>query len=309
MITSIFSKTRPLNYLLLGVILLVSSFLYFFSNDLFSEGLVSIGYFVLYFLVIAFSIGLVDFISVKNSLTKGNNYAVALFLIFILFFPKTFQNGEILISNLFLLLALRRLISLKSLIATKEKIFDASFWIFLATLFHFWSILYIALVFIAIILHASGDYRNWIIPFVACFTVGILFSMVNLMLDNQLLPHLLNQSFFSFDFTYFESIYQNIALALFSSVALLFFINMIFTLQGKPLNMKSSFKKLIFSFLLGIAIYVFSANKNNSCLLFSLAPLSIMGANFFEGIENNILKEVIFDVLLLLGIVFFVVSL
>ena len=67
--------------------------------------------------------------------------------------------------------------------------------------------------------------------------------------------------------------------------------------------------KLIFSFLLGIAIYVFSANKNNSCLLFSLAPLSIMGANFFEGIENNILKEVIFDVLLLLGIVFFVVSL
>lgn len=309
MITSIFNKTRPLNYLLLGVALLVTSFLYFFFNQLFTEGPNSIGYFVLYLFVLGFSVALVDFIAVKNSLTKGNNYAVALFFIFILFFPKTFENGEILISNLFLLLALRRLISIKSLIATKEKIFDASFWIFLATLFHFWSILYIALVFIAIILHAAGDYRNWIIPFIAFFTIGVLFSMVNLMMDNQLLPHLLNQSFFSFDFTYFESIYQNIALALFSSVALLFFINMIFTLQGKPLNMKSSFKKLIFSFLLGIAIYVFSANKNNSCLIFSLAPLSIMGANFFEGIENKILKEVVFDVLLLLGIVFFVASL
>jgi hypothetical protein len=46
------------------------------------------------------------------------------------------------------LLALRRLISLQSMKASKEKIFDASLWVFIASLFHFWSILFIVLIFI-----------------------------------------------------------------------------------------------------------------------------------------------------------------
>lgn len=309
MITNIFEKTRPLNYLLLTIVLTVSFCLYFFFNGLLEEGWTSAGYATLYFFITVSSLVLVNFITLKNTLTKNNNFSALLFLVFLLFFPKCFQNGEVLIANFFLLLALRRLISLKSLKEPKEKLFDASFWIFIAALFHFWSIIYIVLVFVSIILHVSRDYKNWVIPFIALFSVSVLFFALNLMLGFNLSNHLLEQSYLSLDFTYFESTYQNLAMALFTSIALLFFINMIVTVNSKPLNLQSSYKKVLFSFVLGIAIYVLSADKDNSCLIFSFAPLAIMGGNFIEGLQNKMVKEITLDLIIFLGVFFFIMSL
>ena len=151
MIASVFSKTRPFNYLVVGILSL-----FFFSVKIIALSQPNADWiyyaeeFGLYVLLFA-SLFILNFITLKNGLTKGNNYALLLFFVFLLFFSSIFQNKNIIISNFLLLLALRRLISLKSLLQTKEKIFDASFWIFLAALFHFWSIFYIILVFIAVI--------------------------------------------------------------------------------------------------------------------------------------------------------------
>ena len=200
MLASIFSKTRPFNYLVVGILSL-----FFFSVKIIAlaqpnaDWIYYVEQFGLYLLLFA-SLFVLNFITLKNGLTKGNNYALFLFFVFLLFFSSIFQNKNIIISNFLLLLALRRLISLKSLLQTKEKIFDASFWIFLAALFHFWSIFYIVLVFIAIILHVSKDYRNWIIPFIALFAVTILFFLANSILDNTLISYLLDKTYNSFDF-------------------------------------------------------------------------------------------------------------
>lgn len=305
MIASIFNKTRPFNYVIVGFLLLITFVPYLFVHTIY-EGWQNIFTGIICFFIIAASCLLVNFISLKNTLTKNNNYAILLFFTFLLFFPSIFKNTNILISNFLLLLSLRRLLSLKSMTHTKEKIFDASFWIFLSALFHFWSILYIVLVFISIALHVSRDYKNWIIPIIALISVTILFFIFNSLNNNEPLEILLNKTYISFDFTYFENIYQNVALAVFSSIAVLFFINMITTLKNKLLNMNVSFKKIIFSFLLGIGIYILSANKNNSCLVFSLAPLSIMGANFIENLESNLIKEITIYVISLLGLFFFI---
>lgn len=309
MIASVFNKTRPLNYLIIVLLVLFSFLAYSISNNYFSNDWQQIVVGTLKFFIVLASCLLVNFITLKNNLTKDNTYAVFLFFIFLLFFPTIFQNSQILISNFLLLLALRRLVSLKSMITPKEKIFDASFWIFLSALFHFWSILYIVLVFVSIVLHASRDFRNWIIPFIALFSVSVLFLMTNLYFDNALFLHIKNQSYFSFDFTYFDTVYQNIALAVFAAIAVLFFGNSVLTIGNKLLNMQVSHKKIHFSFLLGIAIYILSANKNNSCLAFSLAPLAIMGANFIEDIQSKLLKDITLYVLLGFGLFFFIVSL
>ncbi|UOX34948.1 DUF6427 family protein [Flavobacterium sediminilitoris] len=308
MIASVFNKTRPFNYVIIGTLLLIAFVSYTFSHSIF-KGWQGFLYGTMYFVSIVASCFLVNFISLKNTLTRNDNYAILLFFIFLLFFPSIFKNKNILISNFFLLLSLRRLISLKSMKSTQEKFFDASFWIFLSALFHFWSALYIGLVFISIILHGSRDYKNWLIPVIAFLSVIILFFMFNFMNDNTLLEILLNKAYISFDFTYFENIYQNIALAVFSSIAILFFVSMIMTINATPLNMQSSYKKILFSFLLGVGIYILSADKNNSCLIFCLAPLSIMGANFIENLENKILKEVTLYSLLVIGLFFFIMQL
>lgn len=261
------------------------------------------------FLLVILSLFVTNFIALKNELTKSNNYALLLFFIALLFFSSFFQNKQIIVSNFLLLLALRRLISLKSLLATKEKIFDASFWILLAALFHFWSIFYIILVFIAIILHVSSDYRNWIIPFVALLAVTIVFFLANSLFDGGLMNALWSKTYISFDFYYFDNVYQRLALALFTSLSLLAFVFHFFELPNKALNMQSSHKTILFSFILGVGIYILSANKNNGSLAFCFAPLAIIGANFIEKIENNLVKEIVVFSLLAIGVFFFVMQL
>jgi len=195
------------------------------------------------------------------------------------------------------------------MISSQEKIFDASFWIFLSALFHFWSIFYIILVFVSIILHGSRDLKNWLIPFIALFTVIILFFVCNGIYNGILLENILNKTYISFNFSYFENIYQNIALSIFVSVGLLFFVSLLMSIQHKMLNMQSSYKKILFSFVFGIGIFVLSANKNNSYLAFSLAPLAIIGANFLEDLKTNWIKEITVYILLSISIFLFIMQL
>ena len=309
MLASIFSKTRPFNYLVIGILSLVFFVLKTISTASADATWVYYAEELGLFLLVLGSVFLTNFIALKNGLTKGNNYALLLFFVFLLFFSSMFQNKNIIISNFLLLLALRRLISLKSLLSTKEKIFDASFWILLAALFHFWSIFYIVLVFIAIILHVSKDYRNWIIPFIALLAVTILFFLANSLLDNSLMSTLLSKTYISFDFYYFDNVYQRIALAVFTSLSLFAFVLHVFDIPNKALNMQSSHKTILFSFILGVGIYVLSANKNNGSLAFCFAPLAIIGANFIEKIENNWVKEIVVYSLLAFGVFFFIMQL
>jgi hypothetical protein len=308
MIASLFSKTRPINYAFIFIMLFFCFFLYqiqvpnesFNTNTLFSK----IGVLLLVF----FSFFLVNFISLKNALTQNDNYAILLYLVFILLFPSVLNDSKVVVSNVFLLLALRRLISLKTLSSSKEKIFDASFWIFLSAIFHFWSILYIVLVFISIVFHSGKDYKNWILPFVSFFCVWILYIATSLILYDN---YSINKDVFevSFNFFGFKNSYENMTLAAFVSISVLFFASQTIDYQNKPLNMQSSYKQIYFAFILSIGIYVFSANKSNDLLLYSFAPLSILGANMFEKMENSIYKEVSLYLLLGVGLFFFFVQL
>lgn len=309
MIASIFSKTRPINYLLIGFLIVICFFSLIICEDKFYFDWPNVLNQSLFLFLIIASTVLVNFISLKNDLTKNNTYAALLFFIFLMFFPSIFENKNILISNFLLLLALRRLISLKSMLNTKEKIFDASFWIFLSALFHFWSIFYIVLVFISIILDVSRDFKNWLIPFIALFTVVILFFLFNDILDNSLYERLINKTYVGFNFSYFENVYQNLALAIFTSVSLLLFVSFIMGMNKKMLNMQTSYKKILFSFVLGVGIFILSANKNNGYLAFSLAPLAIIGANFLEDLKTNWVKETMLYIFFFLGVFFFITQL
>jgi hypothetical protein len=195
------------------------------------------------------------------------------------------------------------------MVSTKEKIFDASFWILIAALFHFWSLFYIVLVFIAIMLHVSRDYRNWVVPFIALVAVTLLFFLVNSFFDNSLLSSLLSKTYISFDFYYFENIYQRLAFALFTSLSLFAFVLQIFDIPNKALNMQSSHKTILFSFLLGIGIYIISANKNNGSLAFCFGPLAIIGANFLEKMESKWLKEIMVYALVGCAVFFYLLQL
>ena len=133
--------------------------------------------------------------------------------------------------------------------------------------------------------------------------------MAALMIGEEFYRDLAGEISISFDFTYFENIYQNIALAIFSSIAVLFAVPYLFSLTSKPLNLQSSHKKIVFSFFIGVGIYVLSDYKNNSFLAFTFAPLAIMGANYLESQENKWFREVMLALIVFIAVILFAAQL
>lgn len=298
MITSVFRKSTPLNFSLVVILMLVFFLLFQFQDLSWTNSFFSILKKGGLFCVVVASVFITDFVAKKNGLSKDSTYTIFFYFLFLLFFPSVLNNTNLLIANFFILLALRRLISLQSLKASKEKIFDASLWIFLATLFHFWSIIFIVLVFISIIFHVSRDYRNWILPFIAFFIAVIMFMLFATVFNLDVIEYVLKSVKINFEINYFTNSYQNGALSIYATVALFFVVSMFSTLSNRPQLLHTSYKKIIASFFIGVLIYVISANKSNDLLVFTFAPLAMMATSHIEIPQEKLKQEIVLFVLI-----------
>lgn len=305
MITSIFSKSRPANYIIITTLLVVCYFLYLQNFPESLQTLEGIGAKLALLLVLIGSLFIINFVTKKNGLSKDNSFAFLFFFSFLILFPTTFGNTDLILSNFFILLALRRLISLQSLLTPKEKIFDASLWIFVASIFHFWSILFILIVFVSILFHVSRDYRNWVLPFIAFFSVGVIGLMYAMIFDHSLIDSVVDSAYIDFNFNYFTNNYQNFALSLYVVIALFFFVTQALSVPSKPLNMQSSYKKIIVAFILGAVVFLISSDKNNSMMIFTFAPVAIMATNQVEAMQINWMKETIVYVIVICSLLTF----
>ena len=299
MITSVFKKSTPLNLILVVFLMLVFFLVYQFQELSWTNSAGSILNKVMIFTILLASIFITNFIAKKNGLSKDSSYIIFFYFLLLLFFPSIFDNANLISSNFFILLALRRLISLQSLKASKEKIFDASLWIFVAALFHFWSILYIVLVFISIIFYVSRDYRNWVLPFIAFFAVGISSMLFSLIFNKDILGYINANAITNFNIDYFTNNYQNASFSIYLTVALFFVISMLVSLPNRPLVLNASYKKIIGSFFIGIVIFAISSNKSNDLLVFTIAPLAIMATSHIEVKQLQLKQEMVLAVLIL----------
>ncbi len=298
MITSVFKKYTPINLIFVIILLLVFFLIYQFQDLSWTNSAISILKKTALFFILLGSVFLTDFIVKKNGMCKDSTYTIFFFFLFFLFFPSVLNNTNLIVSNLFVLLALRRLVSLQSLKASKEKIFDASLWIFLASLFYFWSILFIILVFISIIFHVARDYRNWVLPFIAFFVAGIISVFFSMILYNNAFGFINTNVVMNFKIDYFKNNYQNMALSIYATVVLFFVVSMFISLSNKPQVLHTSFKKIIGFFFIGVLIFVVSSNKSNDLLLFTMAPLSIMATSHIETKQLKLKQEMVLFVLI-----------
>ena len=122
----------------------------------------------------------------KNLLAANNTYTIFFFSCLVLLIPVVFTNTDLVLSNLFLLLAYRRILSLSSEKNREKKILDASIWISLAGIIYFWNLLFFIVLFIAIIQQRSKNYRLILIPFVGFFTILVLKTSYHILKDDSL---------------------------------------------------------------------------------------------------------------------------
>ena len=305
MITSIFSKSRPFNYILVTLLLVFCFFIYQMKETEWMNFGYDFAKKAGLLLILVASLFITNFVTKRNGLSKDSTFPFLFFFLFLIMFPSVLNDVNVIIANFFVLLALRRLISLQSLLTPKEKIFDASLWIFIAALFQFWCILYLVLIFISIIFHVSRDYRNWVLPFIALVAVASIFMLSAFVFDKTLIINVIENARIDLKFDYFKNNFENLAISIYAAISALFFFAMVFSLSNKPLILHASYKKIVFSFLIGVIIFAISPHKSNNLLAYTFMPMAVMATSYVENSEVKWIKESIAAIVVLAGFLSF----
>ena len=300
MITSIFSKSKPINYIIVMVVLVIAFALHFFyevKDD---------NYTIISF--IALSIGLfyvfiTDFVISKNDLTKRNSYGIMLLALFFVIFPEVFGNINIMVANLLVLFALRRLFSLHTKRDLTKKFFDAVFWIALSTLFYTWAVLYLFVVFIALGYYWQNEGKYIAVSLFGVVTVFILLVLYNIVFKDQYLSQTNFDFSYGFDFSDYNSLSEIIKLTV---VVALYLWSLIFYLKNtseKNKTLKPIHTLIILASFIAIIIAVLAPVKNGNEIVFFMLPFSIIVANYIETVDKLWFKEMLVVLLILVPII------
>ncbi|WP_242134022.1 DUF6427 family protein [Aestuariivivens marinum] len=303
MITSIFSKSKPINFIL---VFFITALAFLIANIKFSTQPLTITLvmekFVLFFVCYS-SVLLLNFIVSKNGLTKNNNYEILLYSLFLLAVLETTQNTNVLFANFFILLALRRILSIRSQTKLNKKLFDSAFWIAIAALFYFWSILFFVLIIVALMLYTDNKLNHWIIPFTGIITVFVFTVAASILYYDSYFGAFKSLPYISYDFSYYNTggfIVVITVLLIFGLWSLIFYTRRI---KKKKKALRPSFNLILFAFIMAIAVIVLAPKKDSSEFLFMFTPLAIIITNYIETIKKKWFREVFLVALILLPFV------
>lgn len=306
MITSIFNKTRPINYIILFTLLLIFFILY--QNVSFITEIGVIGWIVKIgsFLLLTASLFLMHFIYNRNNLVKDNMYGALFSTLFCVLFPQILDSPKIISSLFFLVLAFRRLISLRSKLGVKQKIFDSCIFILLATLFYPLAFLFFGVVFYVIIFQTSFDFRNWLIPFIAFFIIGVIVVLVEMITNSGFVFTTIDSLSLQFNFELLkENKLQFLILIFYFSLLLLFLFSSFITFGSRSVNQHSVYNILYLILILSIVIFAFEPVPNYALISYSFFPVVILGSNMIESIEKLWIKETFLIIITLLIFILF----
>lgn len=293
MISSFFSKTKPIHYILVLVFLF---FLYFTVNILWSNNQLDANFIISNLgitTILLFSVFVVNFVIKRNKLTGTNSFAILFYTLFMLVYPKTLLDSNVIFCSFFLLLATRRIISLKSLKEVRYKIFDASLWIAVSSLFYDWAAIYFILVFIAIYFYVPKNPRNWIIPLVAVVTFMLIGYSVLLVSNKTEFIQAHYQ--FSLNTSRIDTMKLENSIKVFIYFLLVSFCGIWgFIKLGKAGVGRIITTRIIsISFFLGIFLWLLKIDTNAFPIMVTFFPAAIFMTNYLESVKKTRISEML----------------
>ncbi|WP_372754726.1 DUF6427 family protein [Mariniflexile sp.] len=300
MITSIFNNSKVINFVSVFIIT-VLAFLTARTNlvsETFSTVFVLNQLFA--FLLCALTILLFSFIVSKNNLAKSNNFEILLFSLFLLLLEQTTSHTNILISNFFVLLGIRRIISLRSQKSIKSKLFDAALWVGVASLFYFWAILFFIVIIMSLFFYADNNVRHWVIPFVGSATIFSIAVATSVILHDDYFEIFNASRRISYDFSRYNSTTYIVAITMLISFGIWSSLFYLQNIKKQKRDLRASFKIVIVAALVSFVVVLFAPDKNGSEFLFFFAPLAIIITNYIQTIQDKWFKEIFFLILLVM---------
>lgn len=291
MLTNFFSNSKPFHFILISLLLFVGYTFYNFQISSFENDFIRLIQLTFKFGLYIILMLIFGFVIKKNNLTQINSYALFIFICLLLLTPNVFQNSKPILSTVFILLALRRILSFNSKKNIQKKILDASLWIGIATLFYFWSILFLLVLYAALIQLASKNFKLFLIPIIGIFLVFIICTIYFLYLDNNMYWYKDYKIFSSFDFSSFKLLKNFFSLFVILSMTVISLVFKFLNFTKTPLRKKSKYWIIIFTLITGIIIGILSGQKNGVELIFTIVPISILFSNFIEALQRKWVSE------------------
>ena len=285
-----FENTKPITFIIVLLALLIGDGLFQFKilqlplSDV-SHLTVLMSTFVLLFL----SLLLLHRIDRWNELTDTKNcYSIAFFSIFVVLFPTLFDKVKLVGANLLIIVALWRVLTLKTGEGIPQKLFDTSLLIICAGLLHPWALIFLLNVWISLLFYGAEKRRYWFIPLLAIITVSILLGAILLILQEPFpiddftnlitsdINNLLNFSSHSIATTIAVC---SLALLLLVALAVYYFR-----------SVYHSISSLVVIQFLWIGLIVVFLSKE---VIYTFAPIAILFALYVEKIRVWWLKETV----------------
>ena len=229
----------------------------------------------------------------------NDNYEILIFSLFLLLIASTTRNTDIIFSNFFVLLGLRRIMSLRSQKNVKKKLFDAAFLIAIASLFYFWTILFFALILITLILYTDNNLRHWMIPFLGVVTVFVISISTSIIIYDSFFGIFNISPEISYNFSNYNSVKYLVAITLLLSFGIWSSIFYLQNIKKKKKAFRASFKIIIVAAIIAFLIVLQAPEKSGSEFLFLFAPLAIIITNYIEIIKERWFKEVFLFLLIM----------
>ncbi len=296
MIANFFRKTKPIHAIFISALFLgyYLSAILLIEKPLYSLGIVveKIGQLIL-FLLLFF---LVRFINRKNQLSGQNSYVLLVLTILFGIFPKTLEVQNIFYAHFFLLLAFRRIYSLKTNTNIKEKLFDSGLCIGVSTLVYSWSILFLILIYAAIIIRKRQEIRNLIIPIVGLIIPFFVVFTYYFFTDNTGAFNDKLTLYYSFSYAKFSELFPLICLTVLVIFSIVFVSLKIHSLLN---DIKASWLLIIIHLLVAVYLIVITPEKDELFLFF---PLTIIISNCVQLFNKMLIRELIIVGLLFLSI-------
>nr|WP_298923395.1 DUF6427 family protein [uncultured Allomuricauda sp.] len=308
MISSFFGKTKPINYIVLSVFLFLfySVFIFFEANQEINVDTIPLD--VLTVGTLLLSIYIISRIVRVEKVTDFSSYAIFFFVLLFVAFSKVLGDKNAIFCNFFLLLAVWRLLAVKSIKNVKHKIFDASLLICIASLFYDWAVVFFLLVFFVINVYDRKTFKNWLVPIVGILTFFMLaFTFLKV---NGELSFFADHYRFSIDFLKTDFFTEPAIIKLLIYVFLLIVVmSLVFLKVRKKGGGKLVPLRIVFlTFIFGAFINLFKS-IDASPVLITFFPAAVFLTNYIETIKKAKLKEVVVVICVALSFVLFLVEL
>ena len=298
MLANFLEKSKPINFITyLGfffVFFLLEIHTSFFLNSFSWKGLVASIVFCCFFLAIFF---FVNFILTKNNLTFDNTFAYFLFTLFTTVIVGTMLRYQSLLCVLLYFLFLRKIYSLQKDSKLIQKLFDAGLWLGVLFFFQPQSILFLLLIYTAVLVYNRMTIQTILTPLVGVFVPLFLGVTYFFYVDNS--TAFLNIfSKIQFNITYFKTV-ENAWFILF----VLLLSSLAFLLKTpKAIGVSNTFRKswvlINVNFFIAFAVGLISNVSDLLPMVFLLFPAAIVIANGLELIPKKTLQSVMFVIII-----------